>query len=346
MRYALWMVCTISLLSILTGCFQSQSKKQLVICSWADYVDDDLVRQFEEENDCEVVFDYFESNESLLAKLMAGGGGYDLITPTDYLLPILKQKQMIQKPDHAKIPNIQYIDPAIAEKLGDATCEWSVPYFISLTGIGYRKDAFPTPPDSWRVFGDPQYKNRVTLMNNMRETMGAALITLGYSCNSVDEKELAEARDLLLEWKKNIAKYSVDEVKQGIANGEYYAIHGYNGDILQINQTHPEVDFAIPKEGCIFGGDHFVIPSNANDPDLAMKYINFMTDPKHCAQNMQFVRYTSANSEAIQLLPPEMRDNPMIFFSKDVLDHAEMLQDVGDKTQIISKYWDEVQSGS
>jgi len=215
---------------------------------------------------------------------------------------------------------------------------------LSFSGIGYNTDKVKNPPRTWAVFGNSRYRGRMTLLNDMRETIGAALKHLGYSYNSTDENELKKARDLVIKWKANIAKFDVDEAKRGLATGEFYLVHQYNGDIMQIMAENPNVSFFIPDEGTTFSNDCMVIPVSAPDADLAYSFINFMLDPQVSAENINFTAYLAPNREAMKLMDEELRNNPIFLPPKSLLKKCERLMDLGDNNKLYTRIWDEIKA--
>jgi spermidine/putrescine transport system substrate-binding protein len=302
------------MLAITLGC--GPQKKILHIYNWADYIRPELVTEFEQKDNCRVMIDYFESNESMYAKLKAGATGYDLVFPSSYMAAIMQKQSMLQSIDHTMIPNIQYIDRQYLAKTQDKTMTYSVPYMISFTGIGYNTEKVQNVKRSWAMFDRPEYKGRMVLLNDMRETIGAALRFLGYSVNTLNDDELGKARDVVIRWKKNIAKFEVDESKRGLAANEFWLVHNYSGDIIQVMEENDKVDFFIPEEGTIFACDDMVIPVDAKETELAHRFIDFMHDPQVCARNIEFIYYMSPNTEAKKLLSEELRNNQNIFPKK------------------------------
>ncbi|MDO4575144.1 MAG: spermidine/putrescine ABC transporter substrate-binding protein [Planctomycetia bacterium] len=332
-------------LALLTGCQKGAEKPKLYFYTWADYIDPEMVKAFEAENDCTVVLDYFDSNESMLAKIKSGNTGYDVILPSTYMVAIMQQEGLVQKLDGEKIPNaIASIDTRAAKLVNDEKLEYSVPYYLGITGFGYNKEQLKTVPDSWRIFEQETLQGRMALLDDMRETLGAALMTLGFDPNTTDQTQLEAARDLVVQWKANIAKFGVDDVKQGLANGEFYVVHGYSGDMLQFTLDDPNIGFAMPKEGTLLAIDHFVIPTNATNPQLAHQFINFMCDPKNAAANMEFTQYYIPVSKAVELLPDELRNSEMFRTISENYANAKMIQDLGENNVLYSRIWDQVKA--
>ena len=176
---------------------------------------------------------------------------------------------MLMPLDHDKIPNLRFIDPAYLKFTMDPVMDYGVPYMVGSTGIGYDGSRVEDFEPSWKMFNNEAYAGRMTLLNDMREAIGAALKLLGYSINSTDEAELAQARDVVIGWKRNIAKFESEQYKNGLVSAEFLLVQGYSGDILQAMDENEDVVYAIPREGTSLASDDMVIPVDAREPDLA-----------------------------------------------------------------------------
>lgn len=322
----------------------SPKKKTLHLYNWGDYIDPEIVAQFEKEFNCTVKIDYFDSNEAMYAKLNAGAGGYDVAIPSSFMATNLRQQGLIRKLDHSKIPNLKNLDPEFMKKHPDPASDYMVPYMMSFIGIGYDSRKVKNFKPTWAMFDRKDLKGRMTLLDEMRCDLGAALKYLGYSLNSTDERELAQARDIVIRWKKNIARFGVDDAKMGLASGEFDLIHNYSGDILQIQKENEYLLFAIPAEGTSINDDDLVIPSTANEVDLAYDFINFLLRPDICAKNMTFICYLAPNPSALKLMPESFRTNSAIFPGELVMSKCEVMRDLGSDNAKYSKMWDEIKA--
>jgi spermidine/putrescine transport system substrate-binding protein len=326
----------------LTGC--GQAKPVLSLYTWSDYIKPDLVRRFEREHGCRVVLDTFESNEAMYAKLKAGATGYDLLTPSSYMVSLMHAQGMLRPIDHGLVPNLVNVDPDYLAIAVDRTMDHSVPYMIVVSGIAYLEGRVKDVVPSWRMFGRTDLAGRMTMFNDMRETIGAALKTLGYSINSTSGRELAEAEALALEWKKNIAKYDNEQYKIGLASGEFLLVHAWNGDVFQVRRENPAVRFFVPEEGTIISCDDLVIPADAREPALAHAFIDFLHDPAVAAENTVAIYYLCPNKASYPLLPAEIRDNPGIFLAPEIRAKSEMIADIGAANALYVGVWDRLKA--
>jgi spermidine/putrescine transport system substrate-binding protein len=319
-------------------------KPKLHIYNWSDYVDDDLVSRFEKENGCRVVMDFYDSNEAMYAKLKAGATGYDVAIPSSYMVNIMHGQGMLQPLDHTKIPNLEHIDRSYLKFTMDEDMHHSVPYMVGTTGIGYLGSRVEDFKASWAMFGNPAYAGRTTLLNDMRETIGAALKYLGHSLNTTDEAELAAARDVVIGWKKNIAKFESDQYKNGLVSAEFVMCQGYSGDVLQAMEENEDIVYEVPKEGTSLASDDMVILKDARQVELAHAFINFMHEPDVAAANTDYVWYLCPNRAAYELMSDEIKEDPAVFLPAEVVENSEVILDLGEDNAKYVKVWDEIKA--
>lgn len=337
-------VSAAAVLLVAAGCAKPQPT--LKIYTWADYIAEDTIPNFEKKFGCKVVVDIFDSNEAMFAKLRAGAVGYDVIFPSSYMAKVMNEQGMLQPLNHAKIPNLANIDREMLSHTGvDKDMAYSVPYMVGTTGIAYLSDKVEQIEKSWSVFDRADLKGRMSLMNDMRETLGAALKFLGYSMNTTDEAQINEAADVVLRWKQNIAKFENEAYKPALASGEFLVAHGYNGDILQLMEENEAIRYFVPAEGGSVYSDDMVIPKTANNVELAHEFINYLHDPEVAAANTNYVYYQCPNTASYPLVDPEVRENPMVFVSPEVLAKCEVVRDLGEDNAKYTKAWDRVKSG-
>ena len=316
----------------------------LHVYTWADYIKPEIVARFEADNACKVVIDTFDSNEAMYAKIKAGATGYDIITPTSYMVSLLQAQGMIQPLDKSLLPNIAHVDPDYLKIAIDKAMDHSVPYMLTNTGIAYLKSKVKDFEPTWAMFDRADLKGRMVMLNDMRETIGGALKFLGYSLNSTSEEELAKARDVVMRWKKNLAKFENEQYKTGLASGEFLLVHGYSGDILQVQAENKDIAFAMPKEGGTISCDDLVIPKSAKEVKLAHAFINLLHEPAVAAQNSNFTRYLCPNKDAYPQLDESIRGNPGIFLAPELRAKCEILADLGADNAKWVKVWDEIKA--
>ncbi len=333
-------------LAVWSGAAAAEDLPKVHVYTWSDYFDSEVLRDFEMQAKCRLEVDYFDSNESMYANLKAGGGGYDIITPSSYMLAIMRRQDMLLPLDHAKLPNLSHIDGAATRFTEDPEMEYGVPYTRTVTGVGYNvRRVDEKDLGSWDIFSNAAYAKRMTMLNDMRESIGAALKFLGYSLNTTNERELAEAGEVLLEWKANLARFDVDEARNGLADGAFLVIQGYNGDVALIMDEAPDIAFFIPKEGSSLASDDFVIAKDSPSAELAHAFINYMLQPEVARKNMESIRYYMPNPEALKLLNPALLECPAFAVSDEIMAKCEVVRDLGpDNTKYLA-VWERVKAG-
>ena len=247
----------------MVSCSKSQSddtvtaqegKRKLYIYNWTYYTPDSIIEQFEEEFNVDVIIDNYASNEAMFAKLKASQGGYDIVVPSADYTSIMIKLDMLEKLDHSKIPNLQYLTQkarTLSEQY-DPDFAYSVPYFIGAAGIAVNTDKVSDYEKDWTIFADEELAGRMQLLDDMNEVMGIALKTLGYSVNSVDIAELEEAGNLInSQWKPNIVKFDAEGFGKAFSQGEFWVSHAYPEVIFEElpQQMWESVDFFLPQTG-------------------------------------------------------------------------------------------------
>ncbi|RPI28563.1 MAG: spermidine/putrescine ABC transporter substrate-binding protein [Acidobacteria bacterium] len=316
----------------------------LHVYTWADYIKPELVTRFEKESACRLVIDTFDSNEAMYAKLKAGASGYDVVFPSSYMARTMSRQGMLRDLDRQRLPNLVHVDPEYLQIALDKDMKYSVPYMLTITGIAYLKSRVPNVEASWSVLDRADLKGRMTMLNDMRETVGAALKFLGYSLNTTNEQELRAARDVVIRWKKNLAKFENEQYKTGLASGEFLLVQGYSGDILQVQSENDDVAFAVPREGSSLACDDMIVLKDSSQVELAHRLINFLHDPHVAAENTEFIRYLCPNRPSYAYLTPETRSNPTLFPPTEVRRKAEVITDLGAENAKYTKVWDEIKA--
>lgn len=334
-----------TLLAFLLCALSASAADTLHLYTWADYIKPELVTRFESEHHCKVVIDTFDSNESMYAKVRAGATGYDLIVPSSYMVSLMHQQGLIAELDAGKLKGLNNIDPEVLAKIDDHKMAFGVPYATSFGVLAYRKDRVKDPQPTWAMLERAEYHKKMSVLDDMRETLGAALKSLGHSLNTRDEKELAAAGDVVKRWKQNIAKFDNEQYKSAIDSGEFVLLHGYSGDLFQVVADNEQVGILLPKEGMTMACDELVIPKNAPNATLAYAFINFVLDPAVAAENMEFMGFLCPNVEAQKRLSPDFLKNPAVSIPADIRAKCEVIQDLGADLAKYTKVWDAVKGG-
>jgi len=339
------------LLSIILFVFSCGNRQQkvLYIFNWTDYIDDSLIKQFEKENNCKVVYDTYNSNENMLTKILTTKSSYDIIVPSGDHVEILTQKNLLEPIDKTLLKNYANLDTSILLKAQsfDPDNKYAIPYFWGTTGLIYHKLYVPfsiMQSESWNIIADPFFatKNKVTLLDDAREVVGAALIYLGMNPNDTSETAMKAAQAVLMNWDANVSQFDSDSYKNEIQDGTTWLAQAYNGDALQIMENNPDIDFIMPKEGSSLWIDSIVIPKFAEHKELAYKFIDFLLDAENGKVNAEYVQYASPNKASIQLLSDDIKNNKNIYPDPEYLEKCSMIQNIGENVLKIDTLWQEI----
>ncbi|NCC89916.1 MAG: extracellular solute-binding protein [Spirochaetia bacterium] len=335
-----FLVCILLVLS--TACTgKSAGNEKLYLYNWTYYTPDELVAKFEKETGIDVIIDNFASNEEMFAKVMAGGNkGYDILFPSSDYTQIMIKLGLLSELDHEKLPNLSYISPLIREKATyDPDFSYSVPYFMGSSGIAVNTQRVDGAYErSWAIFSDPRFAGRMSLLDDMREVMGAALKHLGFAGNTTDKEQLALAAKLINEeWKPNIVKFDSESFGKAFSRGEFVVVHAYPENVFAElpRETWSSIDFFIPEEGGMMYIDNMVIPSSAKNKDNAHTFINFIHDPKNYALFLDAFGFPPTTNTGAQ----QYMSNKDFFFSVEDLANSDNIQDLGAELEIYNQLW-------
>lgn len=323
----------------------SPPKATLEVYTWANYIGPEVVSRFEQENNCSLSISTFASNEEMHSKLKAGATGYDIIYPSSYMIEAMLRENLLQKLDPSLLPNTKHLDSTILANASGST-DFSVPYTTTYTCLGYRKSKVASPEPSFKMFERADLKGRMTLMDDMRESIGAALLSLGHNPNTKDQSQLDAAKEVLMRWKQNIAKFSAEDYTSGLASAEFFLSHGYSGDLYQVAVENEDIGILLPKEGMIRSVDEMVVPKGAKNAVLAHKLINFLLDPQVAAANMESTGYICPNKDAMPLLSEKLKKHPSVDVPADILAKCVTIRDLGADLPKYTKIWDEVKAAA
>ena len=303
----------------------------LNVYNWSDYIDPQVLQDFERETGIKVRYDVFDSNEVLETKLLTGHSGYDVVVPSAYFLERQVKAGVFRKLDKSQLPGLANLDPGIVAQAArhDPGNEHSVVYMWGTTGIGYDaakvKAIMPDAPvDSWQLIFDPaviaKFKDcGVSMLDDPTDMVGTALLYLGKDPNSESAADLEAAEELLLQIRPYLRTIHSSQYIDQLANGELCVVVGYSGDVLQARDRAAEagkpidIAYSIPREGALLWFDTLAIPADAEHPENAHKFIDYLLRPAVAAANSNFVSYANANAAATPLVDVELRNDPGIY---------------------------------
>ncbi len=322
--------------------------EQVIVYNWGEYMDPEVIEQFTKETGIEVIYDEFETNETMYPKVEAGAVAYDLVCPSDYMIKRMLDNDLLAKINFDNVPNIKNIGKTYLEQSQefDPTNEYSVPYTWGTVGILYNKKKVKEPVDSWSILWDSKYKDQILMQDSVRDAFAVALKSLGYSLNSTDEKELEEAKDLLIEQKPLVQAYVIDQVRDKMIGNEAAIGVIYSGEAIYTQRENPDLEYVIPKEGSNIWFDSWVIPKNAPNKENAEKFLNFLCRPDIALKNFEYITYSTPNEAARKLIEDDdIRNSKIAFPDISSLKNCETFQFLGDDADALyNQLWREVKS--
>lgn len=305
----------------------------------------DLIKEFEEEFDCRVIYEEFASNEDLFVKIKTSKQAYDVIFPSDYMLERLVSQDLVQKLDKDKIENYKYIDDYYLNRDFDPNNDFSLPYMAGTVGIVYNAEKYPEGIHKWADLWDEKYERDVVLYYSQRDVLMVALKKLGYSMNTQNPAELEAAKEELIKQKPLIYGYLGDEIKDILVAEDANIGVVYSGDAGVIMSLNDDFKYSIPKEGTNLWIDLMAIPKSAQNPELAYEFINFLLRPDIQARNAEYLQYSTISSEAKKMLPDEIKNNPALYPPEEDLKNTEVFTDPTEVIDLYDRIWTEVLSG-
>lgn len=323
------------------------SSNDLYIYTWAGYTDRNFLEKFRQKTGIRVVADVYDSNEVMLAKIQAGGGGgYSILYPSDYMVQKMINLGMLVELDFSRIVGINNLFPKFQNPTYNPHNSHSIPLSWGTTGLIYNKKKVKPAPTDWSFlweYKDP-LSRRMTLLNDVREVMGATLKMLGYSYNSQNPQEIEAAYKKLVELKPHLASFTSDAWRTQILSGDLLIAMCYSSDANEIMPENPDLEYVLPKSGSSLWVDTLVIPSTAPNLDGAYQWINFMLQPDIAAKICKELSFAVPNKEAIKLLPPEIKNNLSLFPTEASLENCEGIAPVGTIEEVFERYWTQLTS--
>jgi len=305
-------------------------KDTLTIFNWGEYIDPDLLKQFEKETGIHVIYETFDSNEAMMTKIQQGGTAYDIAVPSEYMIEKMKEENLLIPLDKTKIPNFKNIDPYFLDLPFDKNNKYSVPYFWGTVGIVYNPKLVGNLDfSSWKDLWDPSLKRKVFLVDGAREVIGMGLNSLGYSLNSLDNQELRKATDKLITLSPNVKAIIGDEITPLMVNNEAAVALTWSGQAADMLSENEDLDFAVPKEGSNLWFDNMVIPKTSKNIDGAHAFINFMLKAESGAKNADYVGYSTPNIAAMKLMDKEVVSDKRFYPSEEQRKTLEVYKNLG-----------------
>lgn len=288
-----------------SGSSNGSGKRVVNVCSWGEYIDEDLIYKFEDETGIKVNYQTAESNEALYSLLKTGAGDYDVIVPSDYMIARLIDEGMLAELNYDNIPNYEKIGEQYKSLSFDPENKYTVPYTWGTLGIIYNSTMVDGDIDSWDAMFDEKYAGNVLMIRNSRDALAAALLDLGYDINTTDEAQIREAYELLADAKSKgvYQSFVMDEVFGKMEGSNAAIAMYYAGDYLTMLDNNPDLKFVVPKEGSNWFVDAMCVLKSSQHQDEAYEWINFIASTDSNLANMDYIWYASPNAEALEEYP-------------------------------------------
>ena len=325
---------------------------ELRVFQWGDYWPDGFVSGFEEEYYVSVSVSIYSSNEEMFNALNAGGTGqYDLIFPSDYMVNVLNEQDMIQPLNLDALSNFGNLSEMFREAPYDPGEErYSVPYQWGTSGIAYNEEMVgDIEVNSWETMWNEEFAGQMSMLDDVRETMGAALKYLGYSLNTTEESEIEEAKELLIEQKELLSTYDSSNFPTNLINEQLSPLHAWSGGAFQaywetFEDGSSPVNYVIPEEGGVVWVDTAAITSEAENVNAAHAFINHFLDAEVGAEITNYTYYGSPNEAAEEYILDEILDNESIYPDDETMSNLEYIENIGQATTLYSNAWQEIKS--
>jgi spermidine/putrescine transport system substrate-binding protein len=316
------------------ACVAGQTDGDLLLYNWNDYMDDDIIADFEAEFGVRVVQDFFPSNEEMLARVVAGGAQYDVVVPSDYMIELMIEDGLLLPLTPEAVPNIANVATEFTDPPYDPGLRFSVPFLWGTTGLGVNVGLLGDVEPSWALVFDPEVAGnlpgRILLLDDARETMGAALSWLGLDPNTQDEDDLRAAADVIATAREWTAAYNSDLYAELLMSGEVVVAHGYSGNFLEAFGEDDRFAYLVPVEGATLWTDNLAILAKAPHPCTAHTFLDFILRPEQHARLTNYIYYPSPNALAEPFIDPEILEDPAVYPDDETRERLQFLRDTGD----------------
>jgi spermidine/putrescine transport system substrate-binding protein len=317
---------------------------RLNVYNWENYVARSTIPDFEREFRCRLRYATYGSAEEMLAKVMSGNSGWDVVFPSNSFVVPMRDLGLLARLDHRRLPNLNKLETRFQRPEWDTGLEWCVPYMHSATGIVYSKEV-SRPPLAWTDLWTDSYQRRVTMLDDPAEVFAACLKLMRCSINSGDERQLKKARDLAMRQKPLLRAYLNEEVRDQVVAGDVLVAQMW-AQVAQVAMDNSgRLAFAFPKEGFALYADNASILRESKHSELAHEFLNYLLRPRVAAAICEEMRTATTNAAARAILPEAQRNNRVLYPEADVLQRGEWFRALpGNVQQIRDRYWTEIKT--
>ncbi|HUS08584.1 MAG TPA: spermidine/putrescine ABC transporter substrate-binding protein [Bryobacteraceae bacterium] len=326
-----------------TGCSRG-AELRLNVFNWSDYVAPDTIGDFEKEFGVRVRYSTYESNEELLARVMGGNSGWDVIFPSSYLIPAMREYGLLLPLDHQRLSHLGNVAPLFRQPVWDPALEHGVPYMWGGTGIAYNRSLFPAP-EAWADLWSTRLAGKLTMLDDPVEVFGACLKKVGYSVNSTNVQHLRSAAREAIAQKPLVRAYVNAEVRDQLVAGDVLASQLWSPTAQQAMDASPNLAFSYPSEGFNLYADNSAILRESKRPELAHSFVNYLLRAEVSAAVALSTRTATANGAARELLPEAFRSHPVLYPSQETLQRGEWITTPTPAVQRLrDRLWTEIKS--
>ena len=312
---------------LLAGC--GKKDDMLNLFCWTEYIPQTVIDKFTKETGIKVAVENYSSNEEMLAKLLAGGGDYDLIQPSEYTVEAMIKEDLLQPLDHAKIPNLENLAPEFRNMPFDPGNKYSVPWMAGFVGIVYNAETVTTPIVGYNDVFTPAHAGRIVILDDPREIVSWGLATAGIPINDVTDENLAKITPMLRDWISKVKVFDSDSPKTSLSNGDTDIGVVWSGEGAILFNENPKFQWVLPAEGFHMFVDSLAVPKNARNQDLAEQFINFILRPDISKMISAEFPYFNPNAAARALLTDAERNNPASYPPGLDVTKAQIFRDIG-----------------
>ncbi|MDL2206612.1 spermidine/putrescine ABC transporter substrate-binding protein [Eubacteriales bacterium OttesenSCG-928-N13] len=324
--------------------FAQAADTSITVFNWYDYIDESVIKMFEEETGIQVKYANFTTNEEMYAKLNAGAGSYDVIFPSDYIIERMIREDGLEPLNFDNMPNARGVIDWMQKPSYDPTGEYSVAYMWGTVGILYNTEYVDGEITSWQTMFDPAYKKDVFMLDSIRDALGVTLKMLGYPINSKEPAHLEEAKQALLKQKADgiVKGYLVDETKDKMIAGEAAMALMWSGDALYSMAENDMLAYAVPEEGSNVWVDGMCIPKGARNKEAAEQFIDFLCRPDVARMNMDYIYYSTPIQAVVDEMSEEEKSNETLNPPQSTVDRCEFFNDISQDMEIYDRIWMEI----
>ncbi len=322
-----------------------EPEAELFVYNWADYIGEETIAGFEDAYGVKVTYDFFDSAETMTAKISSGNSGYDVTFPTSTYIKGFLDQGLIQPLDLSLIPNAVNLGAEWKDPGYDPGNQHSMPYMWWTTGVAYDTAQVDEELTSWAALWDDRWAGKMAMLDDVREVFAAALIRLGYDINTTDDGELDEALALLEEQKPLLRTYTTDDIGV-LSTGDVWVMHAWGADVYQVQVERDTVVYYIPEEGGVRGSDTMVLLANAQHPVAANLFINYMLDAQVAAANTNYIGYMGPNEAAKEFIDPAILEDPTVNPDQSAVEKLQEILDLGQDEVKYSERYTKLRAGA